>query len=165
MDEAEALRFLERHQPLPSDEYLEQHIIDSFDEARSFFAEFPNPASVSLLLNSFGDGDGLGVYPLVENTVLLQAPEIVMEELVVALQSHHHSVRYWCAQIAANYPHELLVTPLVSLLTEQDYDIKYAALTALEQISSERSLAAVEQFSKFETDPSLVELAKDILDS
>ena len=163
MDEAEALLFLERYQPLPPDEYLEQAVIDRFDEARIFFAKFPNPASISLLLNSFGEGDGLGVYPLVENTVLLQSQERVIEELALALESQHQSVRYWCAQIAANYPNELLVSPLAHLLMEQDYDIKYAALTALEQISSESSLAAVEQFSKVEENSDLLSLAKDIL--
>lgn len=163
MTEDDALRFLEQHQPLPADSDLKQSVIEEFDRVRRFFAENPAPSCVRFLLHVFGDGDGFGVYQLVEDTLLQQDRGQVIRDLRNALQSERRSVRYWCAQIAASFSDEDLVAPLAALLDEEDFDLKYAALTALEQAATPAAKAVILAFSKREREDELREMAEGIV--
>jgi hypothetical protein len=159
-----ALNFLEAHQPLPSNAELTQSVIDEFDEVRKFFAANPDQSSVRLLLNVFGDGDGLGVYQLVEDALLQQDRAAVVAELPKALQSRHQSVRYWCAQIASSFPDQSVVAPLIALLCEGDFDTKYAALTALEQARDFVQKETIADYARSENEEELRELAEEIVE-
>ena len=101
MDTETALDFLSRHQPLPSDEDLSEDLIRDYDEVRRHFLENPDKRCIPLLLGSFGKGDGLGVYPLVEDVLAVYAADEVVPHLKVKLESSDPSIRYWCGQIAA----------------------------------------------------------------
>lgn len=134
MTRDEALEFLRKHQPLPDDDALEGELIGRFDEVRKYFAVHLEPDAVPLLLNSFGSGSGFGVYQLVEDTVAKAPSDVVVSHLAKALASPHRGVRYWNAQLAARFPHTRLLAPLNELLRDADSDIRYAAVTAVEQI-------------------------------
>jgi hypothetical protein len=108
----EALQFLSSHQPLPPTSEISDSIIKHFDQVRKHFAAHPDNRSVPLLLNSFGEGDGHGVYQLVEDTILAHPESIVIPALLEALKSPHRSVREWNAEIAANYAHVPNWSPL-----------------------------------------------------
>jgi hypothetical protein len=58
----EAITFLKNHQPMPSDVDLDKETINGYDEARKVFLFNRAPECVPLFLNSFGEGDGFGVY-------------------------------------------------------------------------------------------------------
>lgn len=163
MTRDDALRFLRKHQPLPADTELDQTLIDKFDQTRKFFAQNPDPACVTLFLHVFGDGDGLGVYPLVEDTLIRQDRPQVIFGLKQALQSELHSVRYWCCQIAASFPDEAIVSELIALLSDDDDDIKYAALTALEQAATSAVKSDILQFSREVQNHELKEIADEIV--
>lgn len=163
MTKEAAIQFLEANQPLPPDSKLSQTVIDRFDEVRLYFLETPDPICVPLLLNAFGDGDGFGVYQLVEDVLLRQNRDQVIRNLLVSLESNYRGVRYWSSQIAANFPDEALVPALVRLLDEDDFDMKYAALTALEQTKALSSREAIMTFAVEESDEELKELAEEIL--
>lgn len=165
MTREDALRFLEQHQPFPPEDELTQSVIDKFDEVREYFAENPDPRCVPLFLNAFGDGGCYGVYQLVDDTLLEQDRAKVISELTSALQSRHRSVRYWCAQIAASFPNETLVEPLLALLNEDDFDMKYAALTALEQMLTKDAKEAIKTYARREREDELRELAEEIIHS
>ena len=65
MTKDDALNFLLRYQPMPSDKDLTQDIIDKYDDVRKFFIKNPDRKAIELFLRSFGEGDGRGVYQLV----------------------------------------------------------------------------------------------------
>ena len=131
----EALSFLKQHQPLPADESLNEEIINKYNEVRVFFEENLYPDCIPLFLNSFGEGDGFGVYPLIEDTMIKYLPEVVIPALVESLSKGKRSVKYWCAQIAGSFPDKRLISPLgLLLLEDSDRDIRYMSVVALEQI-------------------------------
>jgi hypothetical protein len=127
----EAKQFLAAHSPLPRDEELSDSLIEQYDEVRRFLLENPDPTTTKLLLNSFGDGSGLGVYQLVVDNVAKLPTEAVETELRDALLSPHRGVRFWCSQIAAELPSPLYAGPLISNLHDADADIRASAADAL----------------------------------
>ena len=127
----EALLFLQAHQPLPPTKEISNELLSQFDEVRKHFAAHPDSRCVPLLLNSFGQGDGHGVYQRVEDTLRVHSPEIVVEALLQGLRSPHHSIRQWNAEIAANYPRPELVKPLAELLRHGTIDEQMSAAIAL----------------------------------
>lgn len=130
MNTEEALQFLRENQPLAPDDQLDDRI-KTFEEVRQFFEEHIDPRCLELLLNAFGDGSGFGVYGLVEDTIRMYPPELVVPILQRTLRSPIKSIRYWNAQIAESFPHESLVEPLARMLEEEDPDLRWAAATAL----------------------------------
>lgn len=132
MSTDEALQFLRQYQPLPPTRTITQELLRRFDEVRKHFTAHPDNRSVPLLLNSFGEGDGHGVYQLVESAILAHAEDVVVPALIDGLRSRLGSVRYWSAQIAANYPRPELVSPLGECLRGGTLDERLAAVAALE---------------------------------
>jgi len=165
MTKDDALQFLREHQPLPSDAELTEDVIVQFDEIRKFFSENPDPACVSLFLNSFGDGSGFGVYQLVERTLQKQDRNLVIRELKSGLRSPRPSVRGWCAEISAGFADECLIPELSTLLQEGDYDTKYAAVTALEQIGGESVKSLLQRCVSSERDTGIATLIGEVLES
>jgi hypothetical protein len=132
----EALQFLRSYQPLPPTRQISDDLLKRFDEVRKHFATHPDNRSVPLLLNSFGEGDGHGVYQLVEDAILAHPESVVIPALLEGLRSSHSSVREWNAEIAANYARPELVVPLAKILRLGSLDERMAAVTALEVIGS-----------------------------
>jgi hypothetical protein len=135
----EALAFLEAHQPMPDDAELSQDLIEQYDEVRKFFLQNPDERCIGPLLASFGDGDGFGVYQLVEDVLKQFDKSKVVPHLKQGLHSSICGVRYWNAEIAANFPSGDLVADLSALLRDPDQDIRAAAVIALGQIKTEAS--------------------------
>jgi HEAT repeat protein len=159
----EALNFLRSHQPLPPTSEVSNELLRRLDEVRRHFAENPDERCVGLLLNAFGKGDGHGVYQLIEDAILAHDKEVVIPALQQSLLNRAGSVRYWSAQIAANYPDPELVTPLVRVLTEGDLDERLAAVTALEGIQIPEAGAALEKALQDEQDFRVQNLIREVL--
>ncbi|MEN9284179.1 MAG: hypothetical protein RLZZ179_1672 [Verrucomicrobiota bacterium] len=159
----EALSFLRTHQPLPPTSEVSDALLRRFDEVRRLFAETPDERCVTLLLNAFGQGDGHGVYQLVEDTILAHDRDTVIAALRQSLLNRAGSVRYWSAQIAANYHAPELVTPLVQILTEGDPDERMAAVTALEGIQTPDVVAALEMALQRERESHVQNLIREVL--
>lgn len=164
MDVKEALEFLREHQPMPSDLDLDKKIIDKYDEVRKFFLVYREPECIPLLLNSFGTGSGFGVYQLIEDVIKKYDSYEVIRHLKMTLKSSYKSIRYWNIQIASCFPTKELLETLSELLDEDDFDIKYAALTAIGQIDDEEVLDVIKDFQEKEKDLELQELAQEIVD-
>lgn len=117
---------------MPSDEELSQELISSFDEVRRFFLEFPDFRAIRLLMNSFGQGDGAGVYQLVEDCFKLYPAAAVVDELILSLNSDYASVRYWSTQVSQLYVDCRLIEPLFkNITTVVDCDLLEATLASL----------------------------------
>ena len=130
----DALVFLRRHQPMPPDPALSDELISEYEEVRQFLEANPDERAIPLLLNSFGEGSGFGIYQLVECVLVLFPPATVVPHLASSLASRQRSVRYWTAQIAAFFPDAALINPLAKLLVLGDADEHWAAAMALDSI-------------------------------
>lgn len=165
----EAISFLQEHQPMPKDNELNDVIINKYDEVREFFINNPDNQCIPLFLNSFGGKDGLGVYQMVEFVISMYSKEEVLPHVINALHSPHNGVRYWGAQIASNYPDEMLFESLCDLLSEEDDDIIAATITALAQlalsnISVNMVMKVLEDVIKKITDEEIKEFAEEVLE-
>jgi hypothetical protein len=142
MNTSEAIEFLENNQPLPPDYYLGEKI-KVYDDVRAHFKANCDERCVILLLNSFGEGNGFGVYQLVEDTLKFYPLTIVASAINSALISDYRSVRYWSAQLAAVFPNEGAIENLSHLLLE-DFDMRYAVITALVVLKTKSALDILE---------------------
>lgn len=131
----DALSFLKKHQPMPSDNELKKEIIEKYEETRTFFLNNPDEQCIPLLLNSFGGKDGLGVYQMVEEVIVMYDKEVVLPHILNAFESTFESVKYWCIQISSSFPDTRLFNPLIKLLQLDDEDIKTATITSLAQLA------------------------------
>jgi hypothetical protein len=161
----EALHFLSKHQPLPPTRDISEDLLRQFDEVRVHFAAHPDNRSVPLLLNSFGEGDGHGIYQLVESTLLAHPESVVIPALLAGLRSESGSVRYWNAQIAANYARPELVMPLAEILRVGSLDERLAAVTALEVIGSLEARMELENALESNVENEVKEAIREALNS
>lgn len=164
----EAFSFLEEHQPMPKDDELKESEIDKYEEVRKYFLDNPDEKCIPLFLNSFGGKDGLGVYQVVEDVILMYDSEIVLPHILKALDSTYEGVKYWAIQISSNFPSECLFNPLVSLLKLKDEDIKLATITAIAQlalnnIKKEEVIHILEKECKRISDEDIKEFAEEVL--
>ena len=136
MTKDEALQFLLEHQPMPSEQLLTQELINKYDDVRKYFIENPAKEAIPLFMQSYGDGDGRGVYQVVEdvfyecdiNDVVISISNILENPLTAK------GVRYWVTQLAASYPDKRLINGLNISLASDDGDISEAAIIALDII-------------------------------
>lgn len=164
----EALSFLKKHQPMPNDDEIKENEINEYEEVRKYFINNPDEQCVPLFLNSFGGKDGLGVYQMVENVILMYDSEIVLPHILKALDSTYEGVKYWGIQISSNFPSECLFNPLVNLLKLKDEDIKLATITAIAQlalhnIKKEEVINILEKEYKRISDEDIKEFAEEVL--
>lgn len=137
---------------MPPDSRLSDSLITEYDEILEFCKEHPDTEYIPLLLNSFGERGGLGVYQLVEDFLLLFTPEQVLPHLARALLSEHPSIRYWSAQFASHFPAPELIEPLGHLLEGDEEDIRSAAAIALRCIDDVRAEEVIREALRYETD-------------
>lgn len=164
MTTEEALDFLRRHQPMPDDEMLSEEIINEYDQVRKHFLDISDERCIPLFLNSFGEGDGFGVYQLVEDVFRKYPPSKVVAHLETALADPKRSVRYWAAEIAANFPDEQLVPSLQALLDEDNEDLVAASVIALGQIESREAKSAIQSALDRSPSPHLRDLMREQLE-
>ena len=163
-----AFSFLREHQPMPSDEDVTEEEIKKYEEVRTFFINNPDERCVPLFLNSFGGKDGLGVYQMVEDVIVMYNKKVVLTCIIHAVNSSYEGVRYWCIQIASNFPDESLLSPLANFLQSEDQDIKTAAITAIAQLALNHIrvyevLKILEKEIKQITDEDIKEFAIEVL--
>ena len=139
MSKDEAICFLREHQPMPDDGSLTQELIDKYDEARVFFIENPDEEALPLFLNSYGLGDGWGVYQLVEDFFYKLDRDNVILEIKKTLEdtSIKESVRYWVTQVSAAFSDVKLKKGLEISLSSENEDIREAAQLSLDIIDGE----------------------------
>lgn len=159
----EALQFLRSHQPLPPTREISEQLLKQFDEVRKHFATHPDDRSVPLLLNSFGEGDGHGIYQLVEDTILAHPENVVIPALLAGMSSSHSSVREWNAEIAANYPRPELVSPLAEILRHGSLDERMAAVTALNVIGTAEARRELENVLESNVEDEVKEAIREVL--
>lgn len=136
MNRNEALSFLRDHQPMPDDDELTQEVIDKYDEARKLLTADPDKEVISLFLNSYGNGDGRGIYQLVEDVLYKCHRDDVIVEIKEILEnpSIADSVRYWVTQVSAAFSDVKLKKGLEISLKSKNEDIRDAAQLSIDMI-------------------------------
>lgn len=134
MNKKDAITFLRKNQPLPDDEKLTKEIINKYDEIRKFFIDNPDDDVIELFLNSYGKGDGLGVYPLVEDVLLNCSKEKVIFAIKEILEDINtpNNIRYWVTQNAELFFDDRLRKGLEISLHSENEDIRDAATIILD---------------------------------
>ncbi|EHR8838628.1 hypothetical protein ABJ851_004228 [Shigella flexneri] len=136
MNKDEALNFLELHQPMPADCDITQELIDRYDEVRIYFMTYPDKEAIPLFLRSFGDGDGLGIYPVVEDFLYKCDFNDVIKNIVEILENPNiiKSVRLWCTILTMSFPDKNMINGLKISAQTNDEDIHDMALLSLKLI-------------------------------
>jgi hypothetical protein len=160
----DALQFLREHQPMPPTESISDDLVRRFDEVRKFFIANPDERCVGLLLNSFGEGDAHGVYQLVEDAILPFPEDVVVTALRDSLRNPAGSVRYWSAQIAANYPCQELAEPLIDLLHQGNVDERIAAVTALDMLGTPQVRTEMNKALSADIEDEVKTMIREVLD-
>jgi hypothetical protein len=151
----DALAFLAQHQPMPDDSVLDDDTIRRYEEVRLHFVSHPDDRCVALLLNSFGDGNGFGVYQLVDDVLRGHPRTVVTAALRSAIGSPQASVRGWALQFAADFADRSMLSEFVRVLERSRVsDERFWAAVALKQVvsSSDSDLALVHRLASTETD-------------
>jgi hypothetical protein len=159
----QGLAFLQAYQPMPDDSELSEELVREYDEVRGFFLDHPDARCIPLFLMSFGEGDGFGVYQLVEDVLRHFGKNLVVPHLRTGLTHARRSIRYWNAEIAANFPTPELIEPLAQLLTKDDEDLRSSAAIALGQIKDVRAEGLLRDALANERKPYLVSLFQKLL--
>ncbi|AKT32867.1 hypothetical protein QCD78_12045 [Pseudomonas syringae pv. actinidiae] len=140
MNKNQALHFLKSNQPMPTDSQITQEQAKTYDEVRICFIKNPDSKSIELFLRSFGDGDGLGMYQLVEDVFYQCEKSDVVSGIQTVLEdlSIPDGVRYWTTQAAAAFPDDVLRNGLSLSLASSIEDIREAAELAVEMLGAKK---------------------------
>ncbi|OOM06329.1 HEAT repeat domain-containing protein [Clostridium saccharobutylicum] len=164
MNKEFAVNFLKKYQPMPSDNILSEELINQYDLVRKYFLNNPDEECIPLLLNSFGEYDGMGVYQLLEDVLLKFKHDKVVVHLKQSLKNKYNGVRYWSAQIASSFPDEVLINPLEELLYSPQQDIRLAAISALSSIDDGKVIKIIVNHLNNEKDSDAVEFINMVLE-
>lgn len=143
----EAISFLKEHQPMPGDDELTEYEIGKYEEVRNFFLNNVDAQCIPLFLNLFGGKDGLGVYQMVEDVILMYDKKEVLPHMLKAFNNPCKYVIYWCVQIAS-------ITTLAQLALN---DIR--SYEVIDVLKNEIEIASDEEVKEF-----IQEVLEDILE-
>ena len=139
MTKKEALAFLALNHPMPNDYDITQELINKYDDVRLYFCANPAEEAIPLFLQSFGEGDGLGVYQLVEDFLFKCDENIVVSNIASILENPLtiKSVRYWCTLLAMAFSDNTLIKGLNISQQSDDEDTREMAMLSLKMIEEE----------------------------
>ncbi|MCT7942917.1 hypothetical protein [Shewanella holmiensis] len=162
----EALEFLKKHQPLPTDEQISANEIDTFNKVMNYFIDNPDERCIPLMMNAFGDEDGFGVYQLCDDVFNKYEPSKVMPHIKLALTSEYYGVRYWASQWAMDI-NDIGLFPELKLMLQNpiDEEAHYYCVAALMDIWNKIPETEVSDtiihFGSLSTNPDILELIEE----
>ncbi|MDX2017014.1 MAG: hypothetical protein SFY95_05150 [Planctomycetota bacterium] len=159
----QALAFLQQHQPLPPTAEMSAALLDRFEEVRQHFVDAPDERAIPLLLGALSQGDGHGVFQLVEDCLQQHPKHVVVPHLAAVLREGRPEARYWAATFATGFPHADLVKPLGELVRTGDSECSTAAIMALDLNDSEEAQALVSQLAA--ADPEVAAILAELRDT
>jgi hypothetical protein len=128
----EAIHFLARHQPMPSDRDITDEEGQTFAAVLKLFEDQPDRRAIPLLIHSVSEGTGLGMYEHIKFVLMAHDKRDVIPHLQEALGSPDAGVLYracwWACDVGA-WDLEGLVVPLLS---HPDTDVADSARAFME---------------------------------
>ncbi len=161
----EAIAFLTAHQPMPPDDMGTQEEIDQWIESfnHAMQLEPPDPRFISLFLNSFPERIEIGAYQNVDSLLARYEADIVVPELISALDSSNPSIQGFAAQFSRHYPDPRLISPLLAALNSRFADSRaFAAMSLASQLGPLIDQALTEALRR-ERDPDVRESIEDTI--
>lgn len=128
----EAIAFLERHQPMPSDHRITEKEGAMFAAILKFFEAHPDKRSIPLLLGSVSADTGLGMYEHIKFVLLRHQKEEVTPHLRRVLVTGSDAQKARCCWWAADLGAWTLRDEVAIALKSEDEDLKDAAAAFFE---------------------------------
>jgi len=163
MNTEKAFKFLLEHQPLPPTREMSKELLSEFDQIRRFFTANPDSRCIRPLLGAHGEGDGHGVYQVVDDCLRSHDSAIVTIEIERALRSNVPSVRMWAAEFASRYPNDSIVGALAQIVRADADETRRLAIMALNANKSARARSALNDLKA--NDPRIVVELADLQNS
>ena len=156
MTTAEALLFLEEHQPLP--QQMSPTLTVRFEAALASLRKNPHTDCIPLLLGCFANWEEIDHQESIQ-ALLQQFPtQQVIPHLAQSLASEDVMVRKWSADTARIFPHEDLLPLLSPLLVNEDTEIRLISAAALECIGGARARAIAQRAMAREQDEQILDI-------
>jgi hypothetical protein len=149
---AELLSRLERLTPMPEDALLTENMLKEYDEVVTELEQFHDPRCLRPLIESFGYGQGFGIYWRTLHLIEKYDSQLVTKALTAALEHPNPGVRMWAVNILRRYRYEGAVASLAALLQDEAELVRAATVSALDAIVGEDIHPMLEQM---QNDPSM----------
>lgn len=164
MNKEEALFFLDKNSPLPDDVNLTKAVIGDFDQVRRLLIREPSLVLLKKYMQSFGNGDGFGVYQLSDDALRSHLPHEAVSAILNGLKSDVYPVVKWCMHFTAEFPSQEYRPHLHSGLTSADVDMRTWAAMGLSSIyvAALDSAAVRSQIAK-EKDETVFEILSEMV--
>ncbi|MGG0179117.1 HEAT repeat domain-containing protein [Gottfriedia acidiceleris] len=159
----DAVKILNKYNPMPADDQLTQKIVDEYGVAIDYLKLNPHPSCIEPILKSFGEYDGWGLYE--EASLILTKFDInhVLPYLITALQSPHNGIRYWATHIVSDFADKQLLQFLEVCIQDKIPDISENSATALGFIGGSQALKVLVDALKTESDPIVIEAIEEAI--
>ncbi len=137
--------------PMPEDELLTEEQVDTYGRIIDELLQFKDPRAIRPVLDSFGYGDGYGVYWAAVHFVESFNEAEVLPHLIAAVQSPNPGSRMWAAALLGWGRYKDAIPHLLALLKDPKDLVRAHAVVALGSIGDESCRKHIEQLRQ---DPS-----------
>jgi hypothetical protein len=127
MTTEQALEFLRRHQPMPSDWDIADHEGDTYVAILKHFEAHPDPRCIPLLINSVSPETGLGMYQHIKFVLRAHGTDAVAPYLRTGLVDGNDGVKSRCCEWAVEVASWNLEDVIRTLEEHSDEDVCEAA--------------------------------------
>jgi hypothetical protein len=127
MNIEESISFLSKHQPMPSDDVINNVEAEIYFEIVKLFEKEKDIRCIPLLINSVSENTGMGMYEYISDSLQNQDREKVIESIRIGLRSKKSGVVYRCCWWGVDLDAWELINDIEPLLFNKNADIKEAA--------------------------------------
>ena len=131
MDAEEALEFLSRHQPMPSDTTITESECEGFCSALQIFQERLDSRCIPLFINTVSLETGIGMYEDIRFVLMAHDRAEVAKHIEFGLINGSHGVQYRCCWWLADVDAWHLVPLLQPLLDSDAEEVRDGAAEVL----------------------------------
>ena len=117
--------------PMPDDELASAELLDRYAEIVDQLALYNEPRCIETLLESFGYGDGSGVYWRTLHLLESFDPDKVFPYLLAALRLENKGTRLWAARMLKRSGNAEAILNLIGILDDEAEHVRMEAVSAL----------------------------------
>ncbi|MDF2628128.1 MAG: hypothetical protein K0R39_1959 [Symbiobacteriaceae bacterium] len=129
---------------MPEDDFLTEPLLSTYQEIISELSQHKDPVCIRPLIDSFGYGEAQGVYWSVVHLLESFPPEMVVPELLAAVQTRLAGPCLWAAYMLGRSRSAAAVPHLTDLLKHDKPLVRAGAVMALGMIGEAEGLKAVQ---------------------
>ena len=130
---------LQRLSPMPEDSQLNEQLFREYELLVQEMSDFKNPKIIPTLIDSFGYGEGNGVYWKVLHLLEYFEMEQVDPILLERLKTGHRGSKMWAAYMLGRSRNNNAVENLIQTLSDTNHLVRRNAAMALGMIGDRRA--------------------------